>query len=247
MATREKISSVFGDAFKEDLPGKRGTPVESGAKAPRGKQFAAKAGKAPVQIVGYPIVWPPLKWDDLGLGLVRSMGFVPNRAVQLEFRNGLWTLTGAQARSSIVLFLAAGAGGIIYFLQDILSQVKDWGWWASTLVFLLPILANLMVRMQSLEFQPYEIEMLGYDSHNHVLVVSTITQPGGVVALRVDLPQDERIRRAEEARIVSSLRQSHTGFTIIDGLAQPDYGRFRNWTLWALVWVLIYYFYFKFY
>jgi hypothetical protein len=81
--------------------------------------------------------------------------------------------------------------------------------------------------------------MLGYDAENNILVISTLTQPGGVMAIRVELPSDERRRKAEEQRIIESLRRAHTGFMRIDGLALYDMSSVRKWSIWALVWGVI--------
>ncbi len=214
-------STTFGDEKK----------LTWGPKKPRAQSF---------ELVGYPLVWPPLDWDGLGLGSVRAMKFLPNKAVKIGFINGEWILTGSIVSSSILLFMAAGAGGGIYFLQDLIAEIEGWGNYISPIIIFLPFLANIFARKRVMKYQPYELEMLGYDSESRILVLSTITQPGGVVALRLDLPQDPLLRKAEEARIVHSLQKAHTGFTKLDGLASPDNTRFKKWTLWTLVWVVIF-------
>ncbi len=222
-------------------------PVRPVKRLHRGKWAAKKTETAHFKIAGHPIVWPPLNWDDLGLGLVRSLGFVPNKAVRLEFEGGRWSLTGARANSSVVFFIAAGGFGLVYFLQDLISQIENWGPIASSAIFIIPMLANLLVRTRTIQFEPYEIETLGYDPENNTIVLSTFAQVGGRVALRIDMPHDKKLKQVEEAKLLRELSGAHNGFNLIEGLAKPDYSKFKNWTLWTLVWAVIIYFSMKYY
>ena len=194
-----------------------------------------KSDVASVVVVGYPVVWPSIDWNEVGLGLVRILGYVPNKAVKLEFKEGMLHLTGARANSFVVYFLAASGFGLIYFMQDLLTYVKDWGSILSGLIVVVPILINVFIRTQTIKFKPYEIEMLGYDSVNSTLVLSIMTEPGGAVAIKLDLPMDRELRKLEEKRILTSLRTAYAGLTFIDGLAVPDRNRFRQTMGWWFV------------
>ena len=205
------------------------------------RKEAMLARQKELEIRGYPLIFPPLKWDDLGLGLLKPMGFIPNKAVQLSFKEGMWTITGARVNSTMLLFILAGAGGLIYFLQDLVLHIEDWGGYLNMALALLIPFISLFVRNQSLQFNPYEIEMLGYDPETGILVLSTLTLPGGVIALKLDLPKDDRLKEAEEIKIIANLQNAHTGFIRLDGLANPDYSKLKHWSLWALVWVIIFY------
>jgi len=191
-------------------------------------------------VVGYPVVWPGINWNDVGLGLVRTMGFVPNKAVKIEFKDRLCELTGARAHSFVIYFLAAGGFGLIYFLQDLLSYIENWGWFLSSAIVIVPLLVNLFVRNRTLRFMSYEIEMLAYDSENGIMILSTLTQPGGVVALKLDLPQDKKMRVIEEKRILTDLRKVYSGLSNIDGLATIDNDRFKQTIVWWLVWLMLF-------
>jgi len=256
------ILDKINEALEEAARGEQQKPVNPGPKPvnssygsgygslpnqPRAKRKktgsvwgAKKSDPASVVVVGYPVVWPSIDWNEVGLGLVRILGYVPHKAVRLEFKDGLLHLTGARANSFVVYFLAAGGFGLIYFMQDLLAYVKDWGSILSSLIVVVPILLNLFIRTQTIKFKPYEIEMLGYDSQNSTLVLSIMTEPGGAVAIRLDLPQDRDLRKAEEKRILTSLRIAYAGLTFIDGLAVPDRNRFRQTMGWWFAWLLLF-------
>jgi hypothetical protein len=207
--------------------------------------FAKKPGE--FDMVGYTIGWPPITWDDLGLGLVRTMGFIHNKPVKLSYRNGTWSISGPFANSTVMWFVFAGGATLVYFLWDIIARSDEWG---SILGSLLPVvfsILGLLFRKKTLEFKPYEIEMLAYDSENHVLVLSILTEPGGLIAIRPDLPSDEVSMKAAEENLTNKLREIFYGFYKIDGLARPDFSAFKSWSLWAFVTLMIGYFSYRYF
>lgn len=239
MAFADDIVEALEEAFRNGRSEGSRSAEQRAARTGRGKRPRRK-GQEGFELAGYP-TYAPLKWDDLGLGMVRSMGFMPNRAVQLKITPQKWMLVGARANSSVLLWLAAGAGGLIYLLQDLLYEIENWGWIASTAIVVLPTLLNILVPVRPLEFLPFELEFLGYDSENQILVLSTLTQPGGRVAMRLDLPSNEKIRKVEEARLIERLKKAHTGFTLINGMAKPDIPKIKMTIVWVFVWLLLFY------
>ncbi len=246
MRASDQIIRVLQEAFDtEQQEGKdtRKRRLRSKRRKPA-QQVKKEEGK--VEITGFP-VFGPLKWDDLGLGMIRHMGFVPGRAVRIEITPEKWTIAGARANSSVLLFILAGAGGLLYFLKDLLGMIgNDWGTFGSIALVVFPTLLNLAVRVQKLEFLAYEVEFLGYDAESRLLILSTLTQPGGVVALRLDLPSNERAAKIEEAKILGDLRRAHNGFIRIDGLAKIETSRIKQWSLWTLVWLIVYWLYYAY-
>lgn len=182
-----------------------------------------------------------IKWDEIGLGLIKPLGFLPLRAVKITVKDGKWIFTGARTSSSILIFLALGAGGTFYFLQDIVSQINNWGEIIGLVIVLVPTLLNFIIRSQTLEFLPFELEFLGYDSENKTLVISTVAEPSGVVALKVELPDEARALQYEESKLVQNLQKAHTGFMRIDGMIKYDYSRIRYSSLWWLIWIVVIY------
>ncbi|MCX6646999.1 MAG: hypothetical protein NTY09_11700 [bacterium] len=207
--------------------------------------FAKKPGE--FDMVGYTIGWPPITWDEIGLGLVHTMGFIHNKPVKLSYRSGTWSISGPFANSTVMWFVFAGGGTLVYFLWDTISRSDEWG---SILGGLLPVvfsILGLLFRKKTLEFKPYEIEMLAYDSENHVLVLSILTEPGGVIAIRPDLPSDQSNMKAAEENLTNKLREIFYGFFRIDGLAKPDYSAFKSWSLWAFMTLMIGYFSYRYF
>jgi hypothetical protein len=243
MTLSDKISSALEDLFKDE---EKGASSSQPAKKPKSSYSKrTRSGPEDFTISGFPVY--NLNWDDLGLGLVRSMGFAPTKSVQIKYHKGKWSVTGAYAKSSVLIWIAAGAGGIIYFLRDLISQVEDWSWLGTLAIAILPMIINLFIRPKTLEFEPYELEMLGYDPDSKILVLSTLTQPGGVLALRMDMPSDKRRRAIEETRLMNTLQQAHAGFTRLDGLATYNYSRLREWSVWGLAWVIVIYLYYRYF
>jgi hypothetical protein len=78
------------------------------------------------------------------------------------------------------------------------------------------------------------------------LILSTLTQPGGLLAMRIDMPAGEKARKIEEARFMEKLNKVHRGFTRIDGQAVPDMSRLQTWSLWSLIWLVVWWIYFTF-
>jgi hypothetical protein len=168
------------------------------------------------------------------------MGYMPNRPIHVEVTKGKWIVTGARTNSPMLLFLALGAGGLAYLLQDLIRNIPNWGEIVSVLIILVPPLLNLLVRVQTLELFPFDLDLVGYDRLSHILVLSTVTEPGGVVAMRVDLPFDEKERQTEETKLIDNLRRSHTGFTLFDSRAnEGEEPAIKQWSLRALIWVVI--------
>jgi hypothetical protein len=67
-----------------------------------------------------------------------------------------------------------------------------------------------------------------------------VTEPGGVTAIKVDLPSNPKARKVEEARLIEALRRAHSGFMLIRGTAhQVEPSAIKEWSLWAFVWALI--------
>ncbi|HDS31037.1 MAG TPA: hypothetical protein ENN67_08345 [Firmicutes bacterium] len=202
-----------------------------------------------VEIVGFPI-YHALKWDDLGLGGIRYMGFLPTRAVRIEAKKDKWTITGARANMPVLISIAAGAGGLLIFLQDLLRMVEmEWGTFSrigTIFLVLLPTLINLLTRTSKIELYPFEVEFLGYDPKSQILLLSTLSQPGGLVALRIDMPSNEKVRKFEEEKLMEKLNHIHRGFMNIEGQTIADTSKLQNWSLWTLVWLLVFWFYFKF-
>ena len=192
--------------------------------------------KAEFELVGHPLM-VPLKWDDLGLGMVRSFGFIGNKVVHIRMTHDKWTISGARVTNSIVYYLLSG-GGLLYFLQDLL-RFTNLDIIGTVAIIIIPVLLNLAVRVKSFEFYPFEVEFFGYDSQSHVLILSTLTQPGGVVALKIEIPGDKRARQIEQAKLIESLQKSHAGFIRIDGLVKQDYSAFKSNIGQALMWGVI--------
>ena len=240
MGLADKIVEALEEAFQDDQPGASREGENPAPSARRGKSERDKRRIDEFELSGYP-TYAPLKWDDLGLGMVRSMGFMPNKGRQLKVTPTKWILVGALANSSVLLWIAAGAGGLIYFLQDLLYRIENWGWIASTALVALPTLLNIFVPVRALEFYPFEREFIGYDSENQTLILSSLTQPGGRVAMRVVLPSNEKAKKIEEARLIERLRKAHTGFTLINGMAKPDMPKIRQWSLWTFIWAVLIY------
>lgn len=251
MTITEKIIQAMEEAARESHRGK--TQPRTGLARSRTKLYPGKrrvikkSVTTEFELVGYAVAWPPIKWDDLGLGLIRNMGFIHNRPVKLSFNKGEWSLSGPAANSTVLWFLAAGGGGLVYFLKDLLAQINNWGPILQGLIPVLIPLLSLFFRKRTLKFKPYEIEMLAYDTESHILILSTLTQPGGVVALRPELPQDEKRMKDEELRMMQNLRKLHKGFFKIDGLAKPDMSVIKSWSLWTLVWLIIAYLYYHYF
>jgi hypothetical protein len=227
-------------------------PPSTVAKRPVKKRITRKPGMfdkkaTEFDMVGYTIGWPPITWDELGLGLVRTMGFIHNKPVKLSFRDGTWSITGPYANSTVMWFVFAGGATLVYFLWDIIVKSDEWG---SILGSLLPVvfsILGLLFRKKTIEFKPYEIEMLAYDSENHVLVLSILTQPGGLIAIRPDLPSDTTSLKASEENLINRLREIFYGFYKIDGLAKTDYSSLKSWSLWAFATLLIAYFSYRYF
>jgi len=246
MTLSDKIASALEEMFQTDE--KPSSEAGVGKQVKSSYRKSTRSQTSPPQdfaVSGFPIY--NLKWDDLGLGLVRSMGFAPTKSVKLQFMKGKWSVTGAYAKSSVLLWIAAGAGGIVYFLRDLISQIEDWSWVGTVAIAVLPMIINLFVRPRTLEFESYELEMLGYDPISKILVISTLTQPGGVLALRMDMPSDSRRKAVEEARLISTLQHAHAGFVRIDGLATFNYSRLKEWSIWGLAWVIVIYLYYRYF
>jgi len=224
LAEAEEASDGKKGSLKKDLEYRMGTklPVKAATE---------------VRVVGFPVT--NLKWDDIGLGMIRNMGYIPTKSVELVFRKGEWQIAGSYASSSVIFYILAGAGGLLYFLQDLVAQIEDWGWIASMAFFIIPTLANLFVRNRVLKFKPYELEMLAYDNENNVMVLSTLTQPGGVVALKVNLSKDIRLHAKEQQRLIRDMKKIHPGFTTINGLAVTDVSKIKSWSLNTLLWLIV--------
>jgi hypothetical protein len=203
------------------------------------KYRSMATGDEEFEIVGTPVF--NVKWDDLGIGLMPQMGFMPNRAIRIVVKDRKWTITGARTSSATLLFLVLGAGGAFYFFENMLSSIKNWGEIAGALVVLLPTILNMVVRIRTLELYPFELDFLGYDPSSQVLVLSTVTDPAGVLAMKVELPTNEIVLKAEEAKLIASLRRSHTGFMLVDGSAgRTEESSIKRWSLWAFVWAILY-------
>jgi hypothetical protein len=246
MSEQEKESSIWSAIFEEDNPVSNNpqTASESPAPAPtppsRGirmpiSRYKQQQGFA---FTGHPVY--NIKWDDIGLGLMKPMGYAPNRTIRIEVREGKWIITGARVSSSILLVLALGAGGAFHFLQNILSQIKNWGELLGAFAVLLPTILNLVIRVRSTELFPFELDFLGYDPESHVLVISTVTEPAGVLAMRIDYSSDPKILKVEEADLMDRLRRAHTGFMLLAGDAKMDEAPpIKQWSLWTLIWLVI--------
>jgi len=250
MGLADKIFSILEEQVSNET--QKGGAPKRGTTRVRVKlpKKPPKKVEPPLKIVGYPVT--SLKWDDLGLGLNRSIGYIPTKAVQIEFKNGEWILNGARAMSSVIFFIVAGAGGAFYFLKDVLAEylhfdIRNFSEILSTLVVLIPALVGLFIRNSTMKFKPYELELLAYDREAQVLILSTLTQPGGTLALKLELSRDPRMRELEEKRLLEKLRKAHNGFITIDGLVQYDYSKLKNWSLWALVWIVIGFLTYNFY
>lgn len=211
------------------------------------KPAAVKKKGREFNLIGHAVGWPPIDWDGLGLGLVRPMGFVHNRPVKLTFKDETWTISGPHANSTVMWFIFAGGGTLVYFLRDLISQVEEWGSVFGALVPVLFSLLGLLFRKKTYVFKSYEVEMLAYDSENHILIFSTITQPGGVVAIKPDLPPDEIRLKAMEQNLMTDLRKVHNGFFKVDGLARSDMSPVKSWSLWTFLWLIILYFGYKYF
>jgi len=198
------------------------------------KTIRARDIEKSIEIVGQPI-FTALNWDDLGLGMVRSFGFVPNRPVHLKVNSKKWAITGARTNNTIIPWLITGAGGATFFLQDLLNLVQDWGSIVSTVLVLAPVLLSMLIRIKTIEFFPYELEFFGYDSKTQILIISTLTQPGGLVAMKIDLPTEPNARKIAEDRLVGSLAKMHPAFMRIDGQIKSDYSYWRQRIGWILV------------
>lgn len=199
----------------------------------------AKSGEPEFDIVGYPVY--NVKWDELGIGPAPMMGYLPGRAVHIQVKGGKWRITGPRTSSSILLFIALGAGGAIYFLEDVIRQIKNWGEIVGGLIILIPTLINLAVRVRTLELYPFELDLVGYDKESGLLVLSTVTEPGGLVALKVEYSSNEDMRKYEEEKLIADLKRSHTGFMLLESYSsQGDNTRVKQWSLWTLVWGLIF-------
>ncbi len=249
MRASDSIKAALERAFEDQEP-KQKTARDRKRKSAFGKPPDPKTKPTEkIEIVGYPIIGP-LKWDDLGLGMIRSMGFLPTKAVKIEITKDRWILHGARVNYPVIIFIVAGAGGLIPFMRDLLDLTNaDWGAISkvgSSLLVILPILINLIVRSSKLEFFPFEIEFFGYDAQSHLLILSTLTQPGGLVAMRLDLPSNPKNRKVEEERLIKLMAKAHTGFSRIDGMAQQDYSGLKHWSLWTLVWLLVIWLYLAF-
>lgn len=253
MSVFDEIFKTLEDSAKESeneetMPDQRRPAPKTIKKAiyKKGSGFLEKKPRE-FDMVGYTIGWPPINWDDLGLGLVRAMGFVHNRPVKLSFRDGVWSISGPYANSTVLWFIFAGGASIVYFLRDIIFRNQEWGSMWGSLIPVVFSLLGLLFRKKTLEFQPYELEMLAYDSENHVLVMSTLTQPGGVIALRPELPADKDKMKAAEVKLATDLRKVHNGFFFVDGLAKPDMSSIKSWSLWALVSLIIGYYSYRYF
>ncbi len=242
MGLTDKLMAAIEEQVSNEL--RSTTHAKPGQQRVRVKlpRTPGKKTEPPLKIVGYPVT--ALKWDDLGLGLVRRIGYIPTKAVQLEFKDNEWILSGARTASSVIFFIVAGAGGAFWFLRDVLSEfihleMRNWGEILSTLVVIIPTLVGLFVRNSTLKFKPYELEMLAYDRQTQILVLSTLTQPGGAMALKLDISKDPRMKEIEEKRLIEKLKKAHNGFIVLDGLVQYDYSRLKTWSLRAILWVVI--------
>ncbi|MFH1675745.1 MAG: hypothetical protein ABIC40_01885 [bacterium] len=191
-------------------------------------------------VAGYPIISSLVNWDDIGIGPVRELGYIPGKPVHLILDKDNWIISGARTDSPILYFLAFGAGGILVFLQDIATHIEsNVGTYLILAFVLIPIIINLVIRTKPLLLKPYEVEYLGYDRENSILVISVITNPGGVIALQLDMPSDKAVRKSETDALVKGLRQAHTGFTFIDGLARVHQSKIKQRILWGFAWAII--------
>ncbi|MCK4720546.1 hypothetical protein KAU08_07795, partial [bacterium] len=89
MTITEKIIQAMEEAARDDNKGK-GLPRPGLARSrtrlyPGKRRVIKKRATTEFELVGHAVAWPPIKWDDLGLGLIRNMGFVHNRPVKLSF------------------------------------------------------------------------------------------------------------------------------------------------------------------
>jgi len=253
MSITDEILQAIEEGRKAQQTDKWGQPVQQAPreKVVKKKTTFSKSGKLPgiapeIAVKGYPVVYPPVKWGDIGLSMTRQMGFVPNKAVELRYKKGKWYLTGARASSALLLFMLAGAGGLIYVLQDVISRFEDWGWIMQLAIGIGLPLISVLIRNKTTEFMPYEMEMLALDAESNILIVSILTHPGGSVALKLDLPDDERRKKLELSRITSGLKKAHSGFSFINGMVELDTNKWKQATLKGLFGALLIYVYIRF-
>jgi hypothetical protein len=247
-----KDRSFWDDVLSEDYPVPPANPSSSSEPQKKGFSFpkskysgTSSAQTIPAQdefrITGYPVY--NIKWDDLGISSNQQMGYIPNRSMQVEVKDGKWYITGARTNSAMMLFLALGAGGGVYFLHDLIQQFVARGNWSEiggALVVLLPAILRLIVRTKTIELFPFELDFMGYDSDSDILILSTVTEPGGVVAMKVDLPSGAKAKEMEKQHIISNLRRAHTGFMLFQGEAKEvSEPGIKKWSFWTLIWLLI--------
>jgi hypothetical protein len=193
---------------------------------------------ATYELVGHPVV-APIRWDDLGLGMIRSFGFMPGRPIYLKMNKDKWSITGARANSSVVPFIVGGAGGFYYFFQDLIQRFHQWGDISYIIMAILPVIINSLVKTREIEFYPFELEFFGYDSKAQILILSTLTQPGGLVAMKIDMPADPHRRKIEEEKLIKNLSDMHAGFLRIDDMVKFDTNSLKTWSYQTLIWLLL--------
>lgn len=245
MDEQEKIDGFLRGIFDDPML-EQGRQVPAPASKPPAKPpeqtgvFLFKQRKGNVErITGHPIY--NVRWDDLGLGLMPQMGYVPNKNIVIDLKGDKWSITGARFNSPLLLFLALGAGGAFHFLQDLLQQMHgNWTWVAGLIATMAPTILNLVIRVHTKEMYAFELDFVGYDPENRTLILSTVTEPGGIVAIKVDLPANEKARKVEEVKMIEALRRAHSGFMLIGGTAREvEPSAIKEWSLWAFIWVLI--------
>lgn len=232
----EQLLELLGDD-SEETPKSPETP----AQPEKTEEFFAQKPKpqpSKIEVSGQPIM-SPIHWDDLGLGLVRFIGFLPGRNVTLKINKDKWELSGALADNSVVAFIVGGAGGLVYFLQDIISRIDDWGAYINIAVVLIPTIMSMVVRVKKIEFYPFEVEFFGYDPATQILVISTLTQPGGLLPLKLNLPSNPRTRKIVETELMTQFREAHGGFMKIDGQVRFNSSTIKTWSWQALIWAII--------